>query len=132
VKSVKRIIKIAVGIFFVILGVIGLFLPILQGVLFIGIGLAILSTESRRLKTLFHKLRERFPEKLGGIRAGESGEEIGEKSAKEAEESGKEAGESGDSREETGGESVKETGEAGKAKKESGTTTGAGATTEAG
>ena len=81
-KSVKRIIKIAVGIFFVILGVIGLFLPILQGVLFIGIGLAILSTESRRLRAMFHKLKERFPEKLRSVRAG--GGKAGAKCQKEA------------------------------------------------
>ena len=46
---------------FVLLGIVGLFLPVLQGVLFILIGLFILSSEYVWAHHLLHKLRERFP-----------------------------------------------------------------------
>jgi uncharacterized protein len=43
------------------LGVIGLFLPVLQGVLFLLIGLFILSTEHVWAHRLLLKIRNRFP-----------------------------------------------------------------------
>jgi uncharacterized membrane protein YbaN (DUF454 family) len=46
---------------FVILGVIGLFLPILQGILFLLVGLVILSTEYAWAHRLLQRIRERFP-----------------------------------------------------------------------
>ena len=49
-----------------VLGVVGLFLPILPGVLFLLIGLVILSTEYVWAHHLLHKLGERFP-KLGVV-----------------------------------------------------------------
>jgi uncharacterized protein len=57
----KRIGVIVVGWAFIALGVLGLFLPILQGVLFLLIGLLILSTEYVWAHNLLHKLRARFP-----------------------------------------------------------------------
>jgi len=44
------------------LGVVGLFLPFLQGVLFMLAGLALLSSESRRLRRLLDRLRQRYPQ----------------------------------------------------------------------
>ena len=44
-QKLKRIAVIVIGWVFLLLGIAGLFLPILQGVLFILIGLMILSTE---------------------------------------------------------------------------------------
>jgi len=41
----KKMVLILFGWSFIVLGVIGLFLPVLQGVLFLLIGLFILSTE---------------------------------------------------------------------------------------
>jgi uncharacterized membrane protein YbaN (DUF454 family) len=46
---------------FILLGVIGLFLPILQGVLFLLIGLLILSSEYVWAHRLLLKIRSRFP-----------------------------------------------------------------------
>jgi|SRR5581483_7002036 len=46
---------------FIVIGIAGLFLPLLQGVLFILIGLSILSTEYAWAKNLFQRLRSRFP-----------------------------------------------------------------------
>lgn len=60
-SRVKRILLVVVGWIFLILGVAGLFLPILQGVLFILIGLIILSTEYVWAHRLLERFRKRFP-----------------------------------------------------------------------
>jgi uncharacterized membrane protein YbaN (DUF454 family) len=51
--------KIGVGVALLILGVAGLFLPFLQGVLFLVMGLTLLSTESPRAKVWLEYLQER-------------------------------------------------------------------------
>lgn len=58
---VARLSKIVLGWVFLVLGVLGLFLPILQGVLFLAIGLAILATEQVWAHRLLTWLRVRFP-----------------------------------------------------------------------
>jgi uncharacterized protein len=57
----KKIVVLVLGWFFVLLGIIGLFLPILQGILFILIGLIILSTEYVWAHHLLEKIKARFP-----------------------------------------------------------------------
>ena len=57
----KRIAINVVGWAFLLLGIAGLFLPILQGVLFILIGLIILSTEYVWAHRLLSRLKTRFP-----------------------------------------------------------------------
>ena len=47
------------GWVFIVLGVLGLFLPILQGILFLLIGLALLSGVSPRIRLLRQRLRAR-------------------------------------------------------------------------
>jgi uncharacterized membrane protein YbaN (DUF454 family) len=59
--SIKKFGLLIVGWLFVVLGIIGLFLPILQGILFILIGLAILSTCSEIIKRFLKNLEERNP-----------------------------------------------------------------------
>ncbi len=49
------------GYSFLILGIIGCFTPILQGLLFIFIGLAILSKSSPWAKNLLIKLHKKYP-----------------------------------------------------------------------
>jgi uncharacterized protein len=62
VKSIaKRVLVEVVGWSFIVLGIVGLFLPVLQGVLFLLIGLTILSTEYVWAHQLLRKLRDRFP-----------------------------------------------------------------------
>ena len=51
--------KITTGVLLLILGVIGLFLPFLQGILFLIMGLSLLSTESPRAKTWLHYLQRK-------------------------------------------------------------------------
>ncbi len=60
-RGVKRVFILIVGGAFILLGIAGLFLPILQGVLFIVIGLLILSSEYVWAHRLLGKLRARFP-----------------------------------------------------------------------
>jgi uncharacterized membrane protein YbaN (DUF454 family) len=57
----KRVLVLMVGWSFVLLGIVGLFLPILQGILFLLIGLFILSTEYIWAHHLLERLRVRYP-----------------------------------------------------------------------
>ena len=57
----KRWTILASGWFFVLLGIVGLVLPILQGFLFIAVGLLILSRESVWACRQLERLRARFP-----------------------------------------------------------------------
>jgi uncharacterized membrane protein YbaN (DUF454 family) len=60
-KKIKRYFIICLGCGFVVLGVIGLFLPILQGILFLLIGFFLLSAEYAWARKIFDKLRRRYP-----------------------------------------------------------------------
>lgn len=57
----KRWAIIIAGWIFILLGIVGLFLPILQGVLFLLVGLILLSTEYVWAHRLLGKVRARFP-----------------------------------------------------------------------
>jgi len=59
--AIKRIGLLIIGWSFIVLGILGLFLPILQGILFILIGLAILSSRSELIKSFLKHLEERYP-----------------------------------------------------------------------
>ncbi len=61
-RRIKSDGMLIVGWFFVLLGIVGLFLPILQGILFIMIGLAILSSRSELIRRFLKRLEERFPQ----------------------------------------------------------------------
>jgi uncharacterized membrane protein YbaN (DUF454 family) len=57
----KKIALIVLGWIFLLVGIIGLFLPFLQGVLFIMIGLAILSSRSETIQRLLRHIEQRHP-----------------------------------------------------------------------
>lgn len=57
----RRMLKLILGWFFMVLGVAGLFLPILQGVLFLAIGLIILAQEQPWAHRLLTRIRHRYP-----------------------------------------------------------------------
>jgi uncharacterized protein (TIGR02611 family) len=61
-KTVMRVVRLVLGWACLILGVIGLFVPILQGVLLILLGMALLSRDSRWARRCLTKMRLRFPE----------------------------------------------------------------------
>jgi uncharacterized membrane protein YbaN (DUF454 family) len=60
-SRLKRIATHIVGWAFILLGIVGLVLPILQGILFILIGLFILSGVSPWAARLLDRIRKRFP-----------------------------------------------------------------------
>ena len=60
-QHIKRIVVLAVGWTLVAFGVVGLFLPILQGVLFILLGLLVLSRESETAHRWLEQGRKRHP-----------------------------------------------------------------------
>ena len=60
-QKVKHFFKIILGWFFIVLGIIGCFLPILQGILFMLIGLFLLAHEYTWAGKVFDKIKERFP-----------------------------------------------------------------------
>jgi len=60
-NGLKKIGILIIGWIFIGLGIFGLFLPLLQGILFIMIGLAILSSRSEMVKRFLKHLEERFP-----------------------------------------------------------------------
>jgi uncharacterized protein len=57
----KRWLILLTGWGFVLLGIAGLFLPVLQGILFLLIGLVVLSSEYVWANSLLKKLHNRFP-----------------------------------------------------------------------
>lgn len=63
---VKKIVLLLLGWGFIVLGLIGLFLPILQGVLFLIVGLLILSSEYVWAHKLLQNIRTRFPQYASG------------------------------------------------------------------
>ena len=60
-NAIKEFGLLIIGWLFIVLGILGLFLPVLQGVLFIMIGLAILSSRSEMIKRFLKHLEERYP-----------------------------------------------------------------------
>ncbi len=60
-KKLKRILILIVGWIFILVGIAGLFLPVIQGILCIVIGLIILSTEYVWAHKLLQKLKNKFP-----------------------------------------------------------------------
>lgn len=59
--KLKKIALLSLGWAFVVLGIAGLFLPVLQGALLLLIGLLILSSEYAWAVQILRKIRTRFP-----------------------------------------------------------------------
>jgi len=60
-NGAKKLILTVIGWFFVALGILGLFLPVLQGILFLLIGFSILASVSPRARLLRQRMRKRHP-----------------------------------------------------------------------
>ena len=65
-RTAWRVGRIVLGVLFLFLGVIGLFLPFLQGILFLVIGLSFLSNESIYARRSMEWLRSRIPHRHRG------------------------------------------------------------------
>ena len=61
-NGAKKIFLTVIGWIFIVLGLAGLFLPVLQGILFLLIGFSILASVSPRARLLRQRLRKRHPE----------------------------------------------------------------------
>lgn len=59
--SFKRLAIIGFGWLFLVLGVVGLVVPFLQGILFLLIGFSLLSVEYAWARRFLERLRDRFP-----------------------------------------------------------------------
>ena len=57
----KRWLIIVSGWLFIILGIAGLFLPFLQGILFLAFGISLLASEYHWARRVIHALRQKFP-----------------------------------------------------------------------
>ncbi len=58
-KKIKKILVLTIGIIFIILGILGLFLPFLQGILFLIIGLILVSFCFPRMRPHIKRHAER-------------------------------------------------------------------------
>ena len=58
----KRILRYIAGLTFIVLGIIGCFLPVLQGILFLIIGMIILAPEIPALQKILSILQRKYPE----------------------------------------------------------------------
>jgi hypothetical protein len=63
--EMARIIRIILGSFLIVLGVAGLFLPILQGWLFLALGVLLLSVDIPVFNRLVCRIGNRFPGRQG-------------------------------------------------------------------
>ena len=59
--GINHWLMLALGWAFILFGFIGLFLPILQGILFLAVGVIVLSSRSPRVRWLVLKLGRRYP-----------------------------------------------------------------------
>jgi uncharacterized membrane protein YbaN (DUF454 family) len=59
--ALKRKLLMVGGWIFLVLGVLGLFLPILQGILFLLVGLILLAKAHPRFRLLKMRLKKRYP-----------------------------------------------------------------------
>ena len=60
-RATRRILRMILGVLSLLIGVAGLFLPILQGWLFLGIGALLLSPDVPPLRRLTRYVERRFP-----------------------------------------------------------------------
>ena len=60
-KQIRRVVVLVLGWGLIAVGIVGLFVPILQGILFIMLGLYVLSRESRTARGWLMKLQRRYP-----------------------------------------------------------------------
>ena len=63
--TTKRLIYSVLGYAFLVLGVLGLFLPILQGILFLLVGLILLAKSQPRFRLLKQRIKRRYPKYAG-------------------------------------------------------------------
>jgi uncharacterized membrane protein YbaN (DUF454 family) len=66
---IKKYYKLALGYLLIILGFIGLFVPILQGILFLTMGTVLLSTHSKAFYKLKERIKAKYPQTYAYVKA---------------------------------------------------------------
>jgi len=66
-SPLRRTLRFILGWIFIVLGIAGLFLPILQGILFLGIGLGLLAGESPWAQKILNQVKSRYPKQYEAI-----------------------------------------------------------------
>lgn len=66
-KKIKRTAIVIAGVLFVLLGLVGLALPFLQGFLFLAIGLILLSISSASIRAYLESHTRRYPKIHAGV-----------------------------------------------------------------
>ena len=61
--------KLALGYLLIVLGFIGLFVPILQGILFLTLGSLLLSTHSTTFKKLKDRIKVKYPQAYAYVKS---------------------------------------------------------------
>ncbi len=64
-RPVRRMLILGAGWFFVAIGILGIFLPILQGILFLLVGLILLAKSQPRFRLLKQRIKRRYPKYAG-------------------------------------------------------------------
>ena len=64
----RRVLRYSFGVLFVLLGIVGVFLPILQGWLFFALALLMFFPDHPRVHSSLGKLEPRFPRLVRGLR----------------------------------------------------------------
>ena len=72
-RTIRQYVLLGLGWIFIFLGILGLFLPVLQGVLFLCIGTLMLSGVSPRMRLLTMRLGQRYPRFRSALNASRSG-----------------------------------------------------------
>jgi len=67
VREIRRGVTIAFGVLFLLLGVIGGFLPVIQGWIFVLIGLTLLARELPWVRHHLERLKGRFPKQAAHV-----------------------------------------------------------------
>ena len=70
--ALKRKFLVAGGWIFLVLGVLGLFLPFLQGILFLLVGLILLAKAQPRFRLLKMRMKKRYPKYTAAFEAAEA------------------------------------------------------------
>ena len=68
----KRKLLVMGGWVFLVLGILGLFLPILQGILFLLVGLILLAKVQPRFRLLKMRIKKRYPKYAAAFEAAEA------------------------------------------------------------
>jgi len=67
-RQIRRAITIGLGLLFLLIGVIGGFIPVLQGWIFVLIGLTLLAKEVPFVRHKLEQVKARFPKQAGQLR----------------------------------------------------------------